>query len=167
MHLHWLADTKQATDEATPSEFLAKPTLRMMLCSSQTAKATPLTSKCWLCPAAALLWSSIGEDSLEANVGHFASLTGGQIFVAAGADVTAAVRSALRATRAAKPENLEGVMRSGMEISAEWSADAQPDRNTDFCRAVTAYRPAAKRSGFVRQNFAHGRSKSVVMGIPS
>jgi Vault protein inter-alpha-trypsin domain len=30
----------------------------------------------------------VGEDSLEANVGHLAALTGGEIFVSAGADLT-------------------------------------------------------------------------------
>jgi hypothetical protein len=34
----------------------------------------------------------VGEDSLEANVGHLAALTGGDIFVSAGADVTKSSR---------------------------------------------------------------------------
>src|ERR1700751_3799380 len=43
----------------------------------------------------------IGEDSLEANVGHLAALTGGGIFIAAGHDIAPAVAAALRALRAA------------------------------------------------------------------
>jgi hypothetical protein len=70
----------------------------------------------------------VGEDSLEANVGHLAALTGGEIFVAAGADLVAALESAVRSLKvphqAAAP--MEGspqrvaVRRGGMTISARW-----------------------------------------------
>ena len=42
----------------------------------------------------------VGEDSLEANVGHLAALTGGEFFVAAGADLVAALESAVRSLKA-------------------------------------------------------------------
>ncbi len=41
----------------------------------------------------------IGEDSLEANVGHLAALTGGDIFVSGGADIAELFHSALEALR--------------------------------------------------------------------
>lgn len=53
----------------------------------------------------------IGEDSLEANVGHLAALTGGEIFVPDGADVADAVRSAVRAIRQPAGDPREGRMR--------------------------------------------------------
>ena len=37
----------------------------------------------------------VGEDSLEANVGHLAALTGGEIFVSAGADLAEVLNAAL------------------------------------------------------------------------
>jgi Vault protein inter-alpha-trypsin domain/von Willebrand factor type A domain len=68
----------------------------------------------------------VGEDSLEANVGHLAALTGGEIFVAAGADladiITAAFDS-LRAPRIAmtpisgKLERMSAA-RAGMVVTA-------------------------------------------------
>src|SRR5262249_61860342 len=41
----------------------------------------------------------IGEDSLEANVGYLAALTGGEIFIASGHDIPPAVAAAPRALR--------------------------------------------------------------------
>jgi hypothetical protein len=87
----------------------------------------------------------VGEDSLEANVGHLAALTGGEIFVAAGADLAAAMEGAVRALRvphqAASP--IEGtpqsvkVRRAGMLISADWqSGEAAEDPSCS--RAVAA-----------------------------
>jgi hypothetical protein len=73
----------------------------------------------------------IGEDSLEANVGHLAALTGGEIYVAAGEDLTAALRAAVRSLRASpssvrKVDAISGrpkevsVTRAGMRTSARW-----------------------------------------------
>ncbi len=71
----------------------------------------------------------IGDDALEAMVGHLAALTGGSIFVA-GADVEAAVATALLSLRAphrvaspivGDPQRVE-TLRSGMTVTAEWSA---------------------------------------------
>lgn len=84
----------------------------------------------------------IGEDSLEANVGHLAALTGGEIFVPDGADVAAAVRSAVRATRqpAADPREAN-LRRSGMVMRASWKPDlsASPSAPPKSDRAVAAY----------------------------
>ena len=41
----------------------------------------------------------VGEDSLEANVGHLAALTGGEIFVALGGDVERAIVAAMKSLR--------------------------------------------------------------------
>ncbi|MBV1800503.1 VIT domain-containing protein [Siccirubricoccus sp. G192] len=72
----------------------------------------------------------IGEDSLEANVGHLAALTGGQIFVAGGGDVAAAVRLALAALRCPhrpapvadeRPTKAEALI-GGMHVAARLGA---------------------------------------------
>ena len=72
----------------------------------------------------------IGDDALEAMVGHLAALTGGSIFVA-GADVEAAVATALLSLRAphrvaapivGDPHRVE-TLRSGMVLTALWAAD--------------------------------------------
>lgn len=95
----------------------------------------------------------IGEDSLEANVGYLAALTGGEIFVADGADVTAAVRSALRALRSPRSGSVNGSaneattihsVRCGMMITAAWSAagtdaTARTDDEAPHLRAAAAY----------------------------
>jgi hypothetical protein len=87
----------------------------------------------------------VGEDSLEANVGHLAALTGGEIFVVAGADLIAAMEGAVRSLRvphqAAVP--IEGspqsvkVRRAGMLISAAWQSD-QATEDTSCSRAIAA-----------------------------
>src|SRR5215813_1762592 len=87
----------------------------------------------------------VGEDSLEANVGHLVALTGGEIFVTAGADLVAAIEGAVRSLRvphqAASP--IEGtpqsvkVRRAGMLISAAWqSSEATEDASCS--RAIAA-----------------------------
>jgi hypothetical protein len=71
----------------------------------------------------------IGEDSLEAGVAHLASMTGGQVFIAAGGSA-AAIAAALDAARApfgrsrpidGKLTSLE-VFRRGAHITATWGA---------------------------------------------
>lgn len=88
----------------------------------------------------------IGEDSLEANVGYLASLTGGEIFVPAGADVSAAVSSALRSLRFARAIESEAPVlpagsvrahRAGMAILAAWSSPSSIEG--PLARAVGAY----------------------------
>ena len=70
----------------------------------------------------------VGGDSLEANVGHLAALTGGQVFVATGADLSAAIVAAIRSMRhlhepfmptGSLPDAIT-VGRAGMRITAEW-----------------------------------------------
>jgi hypothetical protein len=70
----------------------------------------------------------IGEDSLEAHVGQLAALTGGQIFIAAGADAGGAIERAFEAARAprfvtpsieAGPVSVERQI-GGMAVRAAW-----------------------------------------------
>jgi len=76
----------------------------------------------------------VGEDSLEANVGHLSALTGGEIFVASGNDLTPVLVDALRSLRVAytAPAPISGrarevsSRRAGMIIKALWQ-DAAND----------------------------------------
>ncbi len=67
----------------------------------------------------------IGEDSLEANVGHLAALTGGEIFVSAGADLAEVLNAALLSLRT-KHRTVSpitgriSVRRAGMTLTAMW-----------------------------------------------
>jgi len=88
----------------------------------------------------------VGEDSLEANVGHLASLTGGEIFVAAGsdlADTLAAAVGSLR-TAVAPMAKITGALRqvsarrAGMTLTAEWQVD-EAIAVEDDGRAVAAF----------------------------
>jgi hypothetical protein len=88
----------------------------------------------------------VGEDSLEANVGHLAALTGGEIFVAAGPDLAAVLRAAVQAMRlrhqAVAPSDAAptrvSVRRAGMTVSATWQTAAAPIEPTVETRAVAA-----------------------------
>ena len=89
----------------------------------------------------------IGDDSLEANVGHLAVLSGGEIFVAHGADVAGAIRSVIAALRVARPyarpaggeDHLASGFRSGMQIVAtKVSADVAMEES-EMARAAAAY----------------------------
>jgi len=74
----------------------------------------------------------VGEDSLEANVGHLAALTGGDVFVAAGADLRTAMSTAAESLRRSRAELRLSVFeddqaprsvmasRSNARITAEW-----------------------------------------------
>jgi hypothetical protein len=71
----------------------------------------------------------VGEDSLEANVGHLSASTGGEIFVASGNDLTTVLVDALRSLRVpyVAPEPMSGrvheasARRGGMIIKALWN----------------------------------------------
>lgn len=83
----------------------------------------------------------IGEDSIDANVGYLAALTGGQIFIPPDADVTDAVRSAFVALRQAPAcQAASGTTmanRSGLAIAIDHSpatTEEVPDN-----RACAAY----------------------------
>ena len=87
----------------------------------------------------------VGEDSLEANVGHLASLTGGDVFVAVD-DLDEVLVAALGSLRVAgalpakivgRLEQIEAV-RSGAVIGAQWREAAPPLDDTPLARAVAA-----------------------------
>jgi len=88
----------------------------------------------------------VGEDSLEANVGHLTALTGGDIFVASGDDViemlTAAFQSlrqgyAGRAEAEIDPTRLT-VKRGNNLVSAMWEATTDQPETGVLSRAVSA-----------------------------
>lgn len=67
----------------------------------------------------------IGEDSLEAGVGHLAAMTGGQLFIASGIDAGAAIRQAFAAMRLPRGDAnpVSGVVQralGGMLVQATW-----------------------------------------------
>jgi hypothetical protein len=88
----------------------------------------------------------VGEDSLEANVGYLAALTGGEIFVAAGADLVAALEGAVRSLKSPHqaPAPIDGapqrvdIRRGGMTISARWQPTGTTAGDTLTLRAVAA-----------------------------
>ena len=95
----------------------------------------------------------VGEDSLEANVGHLAALTGGDIHFSFGADVDSALHAALQGMRTKRmtqeqetpaggelPESVCAI-RGNVRMSAAWSgepAKAAPERDT-LSEGVAAY----------------------------
>jgi Vault protein inter-alpha-trypsin domain len=89
----------------------------------------------------------VGEDSLEANVGHLAALTGGEIFVSAGADLAEVLNAALLSLRtkhhpvspiSGRPQHLS-VSRAGMTLTAQWQDKVQGSMEaTPESRAVSA-----------------------------
>jgi hypothetical protein len=88
----------------------------------------------------------VGEDSLEANVGHLAALTGGEIFLSAGADLAEVLDAALRSLRTKhhpvgpitdRPQRLS-VRRAGMTLTAEWRGVERSMEGTRESRAVAA-----------------------------
>jgi hypothetical protein len=88
----------------------------------------------------------VGEDSLEANVGHLAALTGGEIFVSAGADLAEVLNAALLSLRTkhhplspitGRPQRLS-VRRAGMTLTAEWRDAKGSTKGTAEMRAVAA-----------------------------
>jgi hypothetical protein len=88
----------------------------------------------------------IGEDSLEANVGYLAALTGGDIFVAAGTDITDVLITAIGTLRASfeQPRPIDAsldrvrVVRGNALLEAEWRRATQPVIDAPHIRAVAA-----------------------------
>jgi hypothetical protein len=88
----------------------------------------------------------VGEDSLEANVGHLAALTQGEVFVAGGANLAEVLQQALRSLRTShKPSGpIAGALgslsatRAGMSISACWEGTEETLPATIDARAVAA-----------------------------
>lgn len=70
----------------------------------------------------------IGEDSLEANVGHLAAITGGEIFVASNGNLASTLKAAFKSLRAPHTDihdtagvpNGLSTHRSGMTINVQW-----------------------------------------------
>ena len=89
----------------------------------------------------------VGEDSLEANVGHLAALTGGDISVSAGSDVAKSLEAALRGLRSPHaaaapvpaPVATIAARRSGMSVTATWISDGQAAQPGMESRAVAAF----------------------------
>ncbi|MGE3230754.1 MAG: hypothetical protein AB7J30_15085, partial [Hyphomicrobium sp.] len=90
----------------------------------------------------------IGEDSLEANVGHLAALTGGEIFVTDGANVEESLRSIIAALRSFTQDTTEArdaarlawARRGGMEIVATRAAGhpGSGEEDAEGARAASA-----------------------------
>ncbi len=88
----------------------------------------------------------VGEDSLEGNVGHLAALTGGDIFIAAAADLSEVMAAALASLRrpCRMPEPVRGELRevrttrANAAITAEWREPAEAIADTVLARAVAA-----------------------------
>jgi hypothetical protein len=88
----------------------------------------------------------VGEDSLEANVGYLAALTGGDIFVAAGAEITDVLNTAIGTLRAPfePPCPIDAslarirVVRGNALLEAEWRPTTRPVTDAPQIRAVAA-----------------------------
>ena len=86
----------------------------------------------------------VGEDSLEANAGHLAALTGGAIYAALGADVTTSVAAAIASIRVGageRPvasENWLVVTRAGLRVGVAWGKGASDEARSESSRAVAA-----------------------------
>lgn len=88
----------------------------------------------------------VGEDSLEANVGHLAALTGGDIFVALGDDPADVLRAALESLRLsfepapaiAAPLARVRAVHGNAELIAEWRPAAEDAPRTPALPGVAA-----------------------------
>ncbi len=88
----------------------------------------------------------VGEDSLEANVGYLSALTGGDIFVAASADIADVLTTAIGSVRASfeQPHSVDGplrhvrVVRGNALLDAEWRPATQTIVDEQQIRAVAA-----------------------------
>jgi hypothetical protein len=89
----------------------------------------------------------VGEDSLEANVGHLAALTGGEVLVAGGGALLPALGAALAGLRRPyRPARLDGhggldlaLVWGGAAIATRWSDDAPPAADAPGARAAAAF----------------------------
>jgi hypothetical protein len=88
----------------------------------------------------------IGEDSLEANVGHLSALSGGDILVAAGNDIADVLMTAIGSLRSAfeRPHPIDAsldrvrVVHGSALLEAEWRATTPPVVDALQARAVAA-----------------------------
>ncbi|MYD94450.1 MAG: VWA domain-containing protein [Chloroflexi bacterium] len=93
----------------------------------------------------------VGEDSLEARVGHLAALTGGDLQFSFGADVGRALAACVQGMRLRRVENSAGefdadgsplrvrTARGGASIEARWTARSTDGEAEPFSAAVAAY----------------------------
>ena len=109
----------------------------------------------------------VGNDSLDAMIGHLVAMTGGQLFAAAGADVAPALASALQSMRTPggmarqplQPGQAEGfsIVRSGVEMDVRWHDGAGAEK----ADAVGRYAAALSLAGLdeaaaTQRAVAHG-----------
>ena len=88
----------------------------------------------------------VGEDSVEANIGHLAALSGGSVFIAVSSDVAGAVSEAIESLRSDRPftpgtqgsSNRMRVVRNGMDIAAQWDRHGSEDK-TSRNPAISAF----------------------------
>ena len=90
----------------------------------------------------------VGEGSLEANVGHLAALTGGDVHCSFGTDVSTALQACLRGLRSkgghpqakgrAAPERVRA-HRGNAAIEARWNGPAERAEPDAFSDAVAAF----------------------------
>ena len=93
----------------------------------------------------------VGEDSLEARVGHLAALTGGDLQFSFGADVGRALAACVQGMRSRRVEESVGefdakgsplhvrTARGGALIEARWKGEAGDREAEPFSAAVAAY----------------------------
>ena len=93
----------------------------------------------------------VGEDSLEARVGHLAALTGGDLQFSFGADIGRALAACVKGMRLGRVENSVGefdadgsplrvrTARGGASIEAHWTAESGDGEAEPFSAAVAAY----------------------------
>jgi hypothetical protein len=101
----------------------------------------------------------IGEDSLEANVGHLATLSGGQILLAIGAEAGGTIQTALaqmRSEEAASPPQPDRVLtcRGGMRIEVAGSAALQSMNNDSDARLIGGFAVALQLPGMAADEAA-------------
>jgi hypothetical protein len=81
----------------------------------------------------------VGEDSLEANVGYLAALTGGDIFVSGGADIGSLLEAAIGSLRRSGGTSSEkAFLRSGMMVTVNHDSSSTAEVQTLQGRAVAA-----------------------------
>ena len=92
----------------------------------------------------------VGADSLEARIGHVVALTGGDIFVAAGGDLSRVMDAAVQSLRrlhtplpfgSDMPARLD-CTRSNVKISAQWSPEPAPNCGGLVSEAAVAFASA-------------------------
>ena len=110
----------------------------------------------------------VGEDSLDARVGHLAALTGGDVHYSFGGDILGAMTEAIRRLRSpwakprgdfngqdGRPRKIQTV-RGGLTITARWGESADSPDDDPISRAVASFAtglalPAVESEGIARR----------------